>query len=370
MCHFPHVRSRTNPYHGSHGRDGVPARLSGRLQPLGHRRRRARRRDRREPCQPGDARVHLREGAAVRPSASTATVACASRWCARRQGERHIPRVTWDEAHRSASAQAIERTRERSGAESILPFCYGGSNGLLTQDNTDARLFRRLGASRLLRTVCAAPTGAADRRSTARCRRSRYRLPARAPDRDVGREPVGIGHPPMPVHQGGAEGAAPSWSSSTRASTPLATSADLHLRRAARHRPGRRAGHAPRALRRGPRRPGVPRRARAPAPTRCARAPREWTLERAAAVAGLAGRRCARFADLYARIEPGGRALRLGPRAQPQRRQRRGGGPRAAGRRRQVRRARRRLHDEQLRVVGHRRAVADARPSRRRAPST
>ncbi|HZN04594.1 MAG TPA: molybdopterin-dependent oxidoreductase, partial [Candidatus Polarisedimenticolia bacterium] len=43
--------------------------------------------------------------------------------------------------------------------ESILPFCYGGSNGLLTQDAADARLFRGLGASRLLRTVCAEPTG-------------------------------------------------------------------------------------------------------------------------------------------------------------------------------------------------------------------
>ena len=48
------------------------------------------------------------------------------------------------------------------GAEAILPYCYGGSNGLLTQDATDAILFRRLGASRLLRTLCAAPTGAAN----------------------------------------------------------------------------------------------------------------------------------------------------------------------------------------------------------------
>ena len=51
--------------------------------------------------------------------------------------------------------------RARSGGEAILPFCYGGSNGLLTQDTNDARLFRRLGASKLARTVCAAPTGAA-----------------------------------------------------------------------------------------------------------------------------------------------------------------------------------------------------------------
>ena len=47
------------------------------------------------------------------------------------------------------------------GAESVLPFYYGGSNGALTNELQDARLFRRFGASRLARTVCAAPTGAA-----------------------------------------------------------------------------------------------------------------------------------------------------------------------------------------------------------------
>src|SRR5262249_18686664 len=35
-------------------------------------------------------------------------------------------------------------------------------NGLLTQDNLDAQLWRRFGASRLARTVCAAPTSTAN----------------------------------------------------------------------------------------------------------------------------------------------------------------------------------------------------------------
>ena len=70
----------------------------------------------------------------------------------------------------SVIASRIDEVRRDSGGEAILPFCYGGSNGLLTQDAVDARLFRRLGASRLARTVCAAPTGARRaRRSTARC---------------------------------------------------------------------------------------------------------------------------------------------------------------------------------------------------------
>ena len=68
--------------------------------------------------------------------------------------------VSWDEGLDRVAA-ALADARDRFGGESILPFCYGGSNGYLTQDATDARLFRRLGSSRLLRTVCAAPTGSA-----------------------------------------------------------------------------------------------------------------------------------------------------------------------------------------------------------------
>src|ERR1041384_5364662 len=52
-------------------------------------------------------------------------------------------------------------TRRTFGGDAILPYSYGGSNGLLTQDTSDATLFRRLGASRLARTGCAAPTTAA-----------------------------------------------------------------------------------------------------------------------------------------------------------------------------------------------------------------
>src|SRR5215218_778205 len=76
------------------------------------------------------------------------------------RGSDAFERISWDEALDLAAARLGE-ARERFGGESILPFCYGGSNGLLTQDATDARLFHRIGASRLARTVCAAPTGRA-----------------------------------------------------------------------------------------------------------------------------------------------------------------------------------------------------------------
>jgi anaerobic selenocysteine-containing dehydrogenase len=77
------------------------------------------------------------------------------------KGSAAFTRVSWDEAL-GLVAEKLTQTRDTWGGESILPYSYGGSNGLLTQDTSDATLFRRLGASRLARTVCAAPTGAAN----------------------------------------------------------------------------------------------------------------------------------------------------------------------------------------------------------------
>jgi anaerobic selenocysteine-containing dehydrogenase len=77
------------------------------------------------------------------------------------KGNGTFSRVTWDEAL-DHIARRMEQIRDTTGAEAILPFCYGGSNGLLTQDTNDATLFRAFGTSRLARTVCAAPTGAAN----------------------------------------------------------------------------------------------------------------------------------------------------------------------------------------------------------------
>ena len=68
--------------------------------------------------------------------------------------------VDWDDALGHIATRLTE-IRDRWGGEAILPFSYGGSNGLLSQDTSDAALFRRLGASRLAHTVCAAATGAA-----------------------------------------------------------------------------------------------------------------------------------------------------------------------------------------------------------------
>ncbi len=77
------------------------------------------------------------------------------------KGQGVFTRVSWDEALDHIARRMIE-IKEQFGAEAILPYSYGGSNGLLTQDTTDATLFRSFGTSRLARTVCAAPTGAAN----------------------------------------------------------------------------------------------------------------------------------------------------------------------------------------------------------------
>jgi len=77
------------------------------------------------------------------------------------KGQGQFKRVTWDDAL-DLIAEKFIAARDGAGAETILPLCYGGSNGFLTQDYADAILFRRFGTSRLLRTVCAAPTGAAN----------------------------------------------------------------------------------------------------------------------------------------------------------------------------------------------------------------
>jgi anaerobic selenocysteine-containing dehydrogenase len=70
--------------------------------------------------------------------------------------------ATWDEAL-DVVVERLRSVRECSGGEAIVPYHYGGSNGWLTEGALASRLFRRLGASNLGRTLCAAATTAATR---------------------------------------------------------------------------------------------------------------------------------------------------------------------------------------------------------------
>jgi len=68
--------------------------------------------------------------------------------------------VSWDAALDRIAGRLAE-IRARAGGEAILPYHYSGSNGWLTDGALASRLFRRLGASNLERTLCAVATKAA-----------------------------------------------------------------------------------------------------------------------------------------------------------------------------------------------------------------
>ncbi len=70
------------------------------------------------------------------------------------KGEGRFQRIGWDDALDEIAGRLKGITAEY-GAESILPYSYGGSMGLLNGSGMDRRFFHRLGASRLDRTICA-----------------------------------------------------------------------------------------------------------------------------------------------------------------------------------------------------------------------
>jgi molybdopterin guanine dinucleotide-containing S/N-oxide reductase-like protein len=68
--------------------------------------------------------------------------------------------VSWDEAL-DAIARRLQQTSDAYGPESILPYSYAGTIGLLGYGSMDRRFFHRLGASQLSRTICAEAGGQA-----------------------------------------------------------------------------------------------------------------------------------------------------------------------------------------------------------------
>jgi anaerobic selenocysteine-containing dehydrogenase len=63
-------------------------------------------------------------------------------------------RASWDEAL-GRVAGALERARDEYGGESILPYSYMGTQGLIQGNTMSARVMNALGASALERTICA-----------------------------------------------------------------------------------------------------------------------------------------------------------------------------------------------------------------------
>src|SRR6202451_2224015 len=69
-------------------------------------------------------------------------------------------RVSWEEALDEIAAR-LKQVADRYGPESILPYSYAGTIGVLGFGSMDRRFFHRLGASQLDRTICSEAGGEA-----------------------------------------------------------------------------------------------------------------------------------------------------------------------------------------------------------------
>ncbi len=72
-----------------------------------------------------------------------------------RKGEGRFEAITWDEALDAVAARFKELSLSTEGAQTILPYSYCGTMGLVQSQSMDRRFFHRLGASQLDRTICA-----------------------------------------------------------------------------------------------------------------------------------------------------------------------------------------------------------------------
>jgi anaerobic selenocysteine-containing dehydrogenase len=79
-----------------------------------------------------------------------------------RKGYEHeaFERVSWDEAL-DTIATRLQSVSDAYGPESILPYSYAGTIGVLGFGSMDRRFFHRIGASRLDRTICSEAGGQA-----------------------------------------------------------------------------------------------------------------------------------------------------------------------------------------------------------------
>jgi anaerobic selenocysteine-containing dehydrogenase len=193
--------------------------------------------------------------------------------------------------------------RDTEGGEAILPFCYGGSNGLLTQDTNDAAFFRGFGTSRLARTVCAAPTSTANQALYGKMAGVTYLDYVHA--RLIvlwGVNPAASGIHLVPYIKEARKAGARLIVIDPRA-TSLARQADLHVA----PRPGTDLPIAL-ALHRHLFENGLADEAFLAQHTRGAERLRarasEWTIERAASEAGIDARLLTMFAEMYAAASP------------------------------------------------------------------
>ena len=70
------------------------------------------------------------------------------------KGSGRFERVSWDEALNEIAARLNDIRASRDGAESILPYSYAGTMGMVQGSSIDRRFFHTIGASMLDRTIC------------------------------------------------------------------------------------------------------------------------------------------------------------------------------------------------------------------------
>lgn len=76
------------------------------------------------------------------------------------KGEGRFRRASWDEAISLVASKLSALAASADGPESILPYSYAGTMGLVQGEGMASRFWRRLGASQLARTICSAAGGA------------------------------------------------------------------------------------------------------------------------------------------------------------------------------------------------------------------
>ena len=74
------------------------------------------------------------------------------------KGEGRFERISWHSAL-DEIATRLQSAAAEFGSESILPYSYAGTMGLINGSGMDRRFFHRLGASRLDRTICSSAGG-------------------------------------------------------------------------------------------------------------------------------------------------------------------------------------------------------------------
>ena len=218
------------------------------------------------------------------------------------RGQADFQRIGWAQAI-DEIAERMQAIRKEFGGEAILPISYGGSNGLLSQDTADGRLFRAFGTSRLARNVCSAPTTAASAALYGRMPGVAYEDYRHARLIIIwGANPSASGFHLVPhIRAARREGAALVVIDPRR--TPLARQADIHLAvrpgtdvvvALAIHRFLFEYGYADDTF----------LEARTHGADELRRRAAEWTFERAAAVADVDPELMERVAELYAETSP------------------------------------------------------------------